>query len=251
MSRVLLLSSLMVALCCVTACDDTTDPTAAAVELVGTTWEYVGYDVEKDVEIYARVDALPAEARGYAFGDDGALTFRTAGFCATPPLTWFDEPGAWLLHADQVLEISCADMSGFFAIDRLTSDELQLQYLDVVMPPREFFAGDWEGTYTTFLAIEGQHAHIESGSVVVQFEGSRFMVEGEKALLPPSADGYFAADDETIVLRDTLFHTADYDWALNINGKFTWAVNEGELTMGHTIPGRGMTRTFNLRRVDE
>lgn len=48
-------------------------------------WVLQGSDPDGVQRVYARQDSLCGEQNGYAFGSDGVLLVRNAGWCLTPP----------------------------------------------------------------------------------------------------------------------------------------------------------------------
>ena len=67
--------------------------------LVGN-WVEPIYDGESIV--FKRGSSLPNKARGFSFTEDGFFTERTSGFCGTPPLTFFDRLGSWILDKNNL-----------------------------------------------------------------------------------------------------------------------------------------------------
>ena len=107
MTRAIVLAALTVLAGCSGATDPTTPPAAA---LAGTAWVQQGYDEARDALVLTAVDRLQGEVIGYAFGWDGVLTYRSFGWCATPPLTFFDVEGTWRPLPAAHLELSYPGM---------------------------------------------------------------------------------------------------------------------------------------------
>lgn len=63
-------------------------------------WAYTEYnDTTKEV-IHQRVNTLPKKSYGISFKDKNIFVERTSGWCGTPPLTFYDEEGKWILKKD-------------------------------------------------------------------------------------------------------------------------------------------------------
>jgi hypothetical protein len=62
--------------------------------LLGT-WIEPYYDGETIT--FQRANSLPNDARSFTFKKDGFFTELTSGFCGTPPLTFFEQSGTWVL----------------------------------------------------------------------------------------------------------------------------------------------------------
>jgi hypothetical protein len=62
--------------------------------LLGT-WAEPFY--EGETITFKRESSLPNDARSFTFKENGLFTERTSGFCGTPPLSFFDQLGTWVL----------------------------------------------------------------------------------------------------------------------------------------------------------
>jgi len=121
------------------ACNDAAAPPAPQLsELTGTTWVQAGWDTDTQAIVYKRTDELAGEVVGYAFRDDGALVYRSFGWCATPPLTFFDVAGSWdqpdAAHLHVVYPGAIPDGELHYEILLLTADELRLHRLETAGP---------------------------------------------------------------------------------------------------------------------
>ncbi|UAM98091.1 hypothetical protein K8354_17720 [Polaribacter litorisediminis] len=47
--------------------------------------------------IFKRANSLSNDTRSFTFKKDGSFTELTSGFCGTPPLTFFEQSGTWVL----------------------------------------------------------------------------------------------------------------------------------------------------------
>ena len=249
------LTCMLVVAAILSGCSDSTTPGPWRENtLSGTRWVLIGWDDAEQTQIFEATDALEGEVIGYAFEKDGALTYRSFGWCATPPLSYFDVSGAWALGDDGVLEVAYPGAvpanPRCFEVVRQTREELRLRPIETEPPVHAFLQGTWEGTFTTAPTNPLVGAPAELGNVTFVVEGSRFRIINEQALVPPPAEGLLAVG-QTVVLRDLSYHTADYDWHLNINGHFLWKLQDGELVLHQDMRTRAVVREFRLHRVDE
>ena len=117
------------------ACDDAAaPPPPPATDLAETAWIQESWAAEDQTLVFRRTDDLSGEVVGYAFGGDGSLVYRSFGWCATPPLTYFDQPGTWQqLDATHVrLDYPGALPAGtvFYEVVALTAMQLKLRHCD-------------------------------------------------------------------------------------------------------------------------
>jgi hypothetical protein len=247
---------LLAALVLAAGCGDATEPTAAApADLAGTAWVQAGWDTDGQAMVFRRTDRLAGEVVGYAFGEDGALVYRSFGWCATPPLTYFDVEGVWERLDGGRIRVThplvLPEGTVCYEIVALTADELKLRECAAAAdapPAADPLQGRWEGTYTIVHDYGAPTAVKETGDVTFVVAGDKFRVTGDRPRLPPDAAGPVTVGDE-VVLVDELFHTADYDWTLNVDGPFTYAVGAGTLVLEQHDAVRKRLRTFILQRV--
>ena len=131
-----------------------------------------------------------------------------------------------------------------------TREELRLRPIETEPPVHAFLQGTWEGTFGSSSTNPQVGAPVDVGQVAFIVDGAHFQVVSEQLLVPPPAEGLLAVG-QTVVLRDLSYHTADYDWHLNINGHFLWKLQDGELILRQYMRTRAVVREFRLHRVDE
>lgn len=128
------ISVLLTLLLAFSACSDAGDPAPPSdqpTDLAGTTWQEAGYNPVARAVIYRPISFLVGDIVGLAFAEDGAVIYRSFGFCATPPLSYFDADGAW--HSPDpstlVIDMGGPDAwgSGTFDIVTLEADRLELR----------------------------------------------------------------------------------------------------------------------------
>lgn len=99
--------------------------------LTTTAWVEYGYDRVDGSVVYRPVERLEGEVVGYAFGSDGSVTYRSFGFCATPPLSYSDVVGTWRRTAPDVIELDMGGEdawgSGVYEIVELSFGRLELR----------------------------------------------------------------------------------------------------------------------------
>jgi hypothetical protein len=130
---------LLAVLAVLPACGDTAvPPPPAPDDLTGTTWIVAGWDGEAQAVIHKRTDELVGEVVGYAFRGDGVLVYRSPGWCATRPLTYFDVTGTWdrpdaaHLHVAYPGAVPVGELH--YEIVRHTVEELVLRRLETSGP---------------------------------------------------------------------------------------------------------------------
>ena len=247
-------AGLLAALVLLAACDDATEPAPAAPpELAGTAWVQAGWDDAAQALVFRRTDALAGDVVGYAFGEDGALVYRSFGWCATPPLTFFDIEGTWEeLEADRIRvthALALPEGTICYEIVACTASELKLRECEALADPSpaaDPLQGRWQGAYTLVHAYGTPDETKETGDVTFVVDGGQFRLTSDRPRLPPAAAGPLTVGDD-VVLVDELFHTADYDWTLNIKGPFAYAVGAGTLVLEQHDTKRQRLRTFILQ----
>lgn len=247
---------LTVALAPLGACNDAAaPPPTAPADLAGTAWIQDAWDTYGQAMVFRRTDRLEGEVVGYAFGGDGVLVHRSFGWCATPPLTYFDEQGSWEQLDDTHIRLVYpgAIPSGTlsYEIVSLTATVLKLRaYEPAADTPATVdpWQGRWVGTYTVVHDRGEPGAVQETGNVVFVVDGDKFRVTAERPLLPPDAAGPLAVASE-VTLVDELFHTADYDWTLNLGGAFAYVLGDGTLVLEQDDAAHKRLRTFILQRA--
>lgn len=98
--RFLLLAVVALSLCA--ACADSGPVDPATPDVVGA-WQPLPDGWDGDVQTYERVDVLDGARSGIEFRADGTAAERTAGWCGTPPLSFFNVEGVWSAESDDVV----------------------------------------------------------------------------------------------------------------------------------------------------
>ena len=71
------------------------------------TWVYLG-NVDS-ISIYYSTSQFEQDKPGIAFEKEYVFIERTSGWCATPPLTFFNVEGKWEVFDDNTLKITCSN----------------------------------------------------------------------------------------------------------------------------------------------
>jgi hypothetical protein len=77
-----------------------------------------------------------------------------------------------------------------------------------------------DGTYIGTFTITDSNGLELSGTVTFAFSGNTYTCIPERRYLPPSGAGCFTLVGRTMVLKDTVAHTAEFDHTLILNGPF-------------------------------
>jgi hypothetical protein len=97
---------------------------------------------------------------------------------------------------------------------------------DLALDPSSF-----DGTYRGTFTITHANGLVETGSVTFTFSGEQYCCIPEKQYLPPSGAGCFQLIGRTMKLRDTMMHTAEFDWTLILNGAFSFTYDGVHLVL--------------------
>lgn len=88
-----------------------------------------------------------------------------------------------------------------------------------------------EGVYAGVFTIRQSDGTEQSGLVTFTFGASTYSCLPDKPYLPPSGAGTFHSYNNTIVLKDNVGHTAEFDWTLILNGEFSFSFDGKTLTL--------------------
>ena len=111
----------------IVACDSNEEviTNTSDYSVIGT-WAYATSDTEQIT--FVKSAALPENKRGIQFKEDGTFIERTAGWCATPPLTFFDSQGNWERNNSKLSITLNAYPDGYdWQIVSLTENELVVE----------------------------------------------------------------------------------------------------------------------------
>ena len=79
------------------------------------------------------------------------------------------------------------------------------------------------GTYTGTFTIRQSDGSEHSGGVTFTFHDGSYTCSPEVRYLPPGGAGTYHTFGTTLVLTDTVAHTAEFDWTLILGGEFAFS----------------------------
>jgi hypothetical protein len=88
-----------------------------------------------------------------------------------------------------------------------------------------------DGTYRGTFAITNSKGVVQTGNVTFTFDGGQYSCTPETMYLPPSGAGSFQFVGHAIRLKDTVAHTAEFDWTLILNGDFSYTFDGVHLVL--------------------
>lgn len=105
-----------------------------------------------------------------------------------------------------------------------------------------------DGTFSGTFTIINNEGIVETGTVTFTFNGDRYSCTPERPYLPPSGAGFLELSGQTMVLKDTVPHTAEFDWTLILNGAFSLTYDGLHLVLKQKDQEYGRQRMINLTR---
>jgi len=108
-----------------------------------------------------------------------------------------------------------------------------------------------------FVQNNGVHCYntdssfTDSGPATFIFTDTSYSCWGEKYLLPPSGGGKYSIIDDKMVLNDTSYHTAEFDWTLILNGEFDYWFDGKNLRLEQSDRAHNRRHKILLVREDE
>jgi len=114
---------------------------------------------------------------------------------------------------------------------------------DLGLDPSEF-----DGTYGGTFTITNSSGATETGPVTFIFAGDRYSCTPQQHYLPPSGAGYCVSSGRTLRLKDTIAHTAEFDWTLILNGEFSLTYDGVHLVLQQDDLQYRRHRTIDLMR---
>jgi hypothetical protein len=98
------------------------------------TWVYVGND--DSISIYYLTNQFEEDKPGFAIEEENVFIERTSGWCATPPLTFFNVEGKWEVFDDNTLKIISSNWidenySRLMEIVSLNNNELKVIFRSI------------------------------------------------------------------------------------------------------------------------
>lgn len=88
-------------------------------------WTNSVYDSESETTTFERVYKLPDEQYGVLFERNGSFITRTSGFCGTPPLTFYNTKGSFLLE-NKTIKVTSQEFPFSFSWEIVSLNEKKL-----------------------------------------------------------------------------------------------------------------------------
>jgi hypothetical protein len=105
-----------------------------------------------------------------------------------------------------------------------------------------------DGTFSGTFTIINNKGITETGTVTFTFNGDRYSCTPGRPYFPPSGAGFLAIRGQTLILKDTVPHTAEFDWTLILSGSFSFAYDGLHLVLKQEDQEYGRQRMVNLTR---
>jgi hypothetical protein len=101
--------SLVITMIILISCKSSSEPKYYQIEenVPYGIWVYSGSD--DSISIYYPTNQFEEDKPGFAIKEDNVFIERTSGWCATPPLTFFNVEGKWEVFDDNTLKITCSN----------------------------------------------------------------------------------------------------------------------------------------------
>jgi hypothetical protein len=91
-------------------------------------------------------------------------------------------------------------------------------------------SGKYIGIYTLTENVGSNNTVDTKDSITFVFTESGYSYYAKNHFIPPGGAGKYIIDSKTFTLTDTVGHTADSDWTLILNGRFSYNILGKELT---------------------
>jgi len=105
-------------------------------------------------------------------------------------------------------------------------------------------SGKYVGIYTLTENVGSNNTIDTKDSITFIFTESGYSYYAKNHFIPPGGAGKYIIDPKTFILTDTVGHTADSDWTLILNGRFSFAFFGKELTFSQY--GKKYNRYYKL-----
>ena len=108
-----------------------------------------------------------------------------------------------------------------------------------------FVTGNYAGTFEREKGIgKGPGAKVSLSFAVANFSGA-----SDSTKYPAICNGHFSITADTINFQNQCVWTADFDWSLILNGKYSFKAFGDSLEIKRVYPGQ-MTDVYRLKKVN-
>jgi hypothetical protein len=114
---------------------------------------------------------------------------------------------------------------------------------DVTTNP--FVTGNYAGTFESEKGI----AKGSAANVSLSFAAANFSGASDSTKYPAICNGYFSVTADTINFQNQCVWTADFDWSLILNGKYSLKAFGDSLEIKRVYPGQ-MTDVYRLKKIN-
>ena len=114
---------------------------------------------------------------------------------------------------------------------------------DVATP--SFFTGNYAGTFEREKGI----AKGPAVNVSLSFAAANFSGTSDSTKYPAICNGNFSITADTIIFQNQCVWTADFDWSLILNGKYSFTALGDSLEIKRAYPGQ-TTDIYKLKKVN-
>jgi hypothetical protein len=106
-------------------------------------------------------------------------------------------------------------------------------------------AGNYAGTFEREKGIAKGHL----ANVSLSFTAASFSGISDSAKYPAICNGYYTITADTIIFQNQCVWTADFDWSLILNGRYSYKTSGDSLEIRRAYPGQ-MTDIYKLKKVN-
>lgn len=119
----------LIALTTIVACTVNEEIPIDSDNLLIGNWMHAVYNSENNTVTYKRVGSLKEDKPGISFKEENIYTERTSGWCGTPPLTFFDIEGTFIIE-NNIIKVANNFYPGSFnwSIVSLTDENLVVKF---------------------------------------------------------------------------------------------------------------------------
>ncbi|MCF2874855.1 MULTISPECIES: hypothetical protein [unclassified Tenacibaculum] len=121
MKKIIVLALMIV----VSSCQENEDIIIDSENLLLGVWTNSVFNSDTETTTFERVHKLPNEKYGISFQKNGTFVERTSGWCGTPPVTFFNTEGEFLLE-NKIIKVTSQEFPIDFLWEIVSLDEKKL-----------------------------------------------------------------------------------------------------------------------------